>query len=183
MVTGYVLGIKEDSRIGVIQALWNYIKINGLQDKADRRKIKADDHLRPVRTYFRLRIVDTNRHQIFGGDAVAFQQLPELVNRYLMPPDPVILHYTINPTVPPPDRPSAWDIEVKMEDASLKNRMAVTIQASKDSIQDMSKIDDEVRFAFYIDVGCNETMFIHRSPSLLNLYTTHTRSGSFYKAS
>ena len=33
MVTGYVLGIKEDSRIGVIQALWNYIKINGLQDK------------------------------------------------------------------------------------------------------------------------------------------------------
>ncbi|KIM55127.1 hypothetical protein SCLCIDRAFT_30560 [Scleroderma citrinum Foug A] len=125
---GYVLGIKEDSRIGVIQALWNYIKINGLQDKVDRRKIKADDYLRPI----------------FGGDAVVFQQLPELVNRYLMPPEPVILHYTINPTVPPPDRPSAWDAEVKMEDASLKNRMAVTIQASKDSIQDMSKLDDEI---------------------------------------
>lgn len=65
-----------------------------------------------------------------------------------MPPEPVILHYTINPTVPPPDRPSAWDAEVKMEDASLKNRMAVTIQASKDSIQDMSKLDDEVTFSF-----------------------------------
>ncbi|KAF9236976.1 hypothetical protein BU15DRAFT_76343 [Melanogaster broomeanus] len=34
-----ILGIKEESRIGVIQALWNYIKINGLQDKVDRRKI------------------------------------------------------------------------------------------------------------------------------------------------
>jgi len=50
-IAGYVLGIKEDSRIGVIQALWNYIKINGLQDKVDRRKIKADDYLRPVRIY------------------------------------------------------------------------------------------------------------------------------------
>jgi len=65
-----------------------------------------------------------------------------------MPPEPVILHYTINPTVPPPDRPSAWDIEVKMEDTSLKNRMAVTLQASKDSIQDLSKLDDEVTFSF-----------------------------------
>ncbi|KAI6002430.1 SWI/SNF complex 60 kDa subunit [Pisolithus orientalis] len=105
---GNVLGIKEESRIGVIQTLWNYIKIHGLQDKVDRRRIKADDHLRPI----------------FGGDTVVFQQLPELVNRYLMPPDPVVLHYTINPMVPPPERPQAWDIE--------------------DSTQDLSKLDDEI---------------------------------------
>lgn len=48
-LSAYVLGIKEESRIGVIQSLWNYIKLNGLQDKADRRRIKADDYLRPVR--------------------------------------------------------------------------------------------------------------------------------------
>ncbi|KAI6143230.1 SWI/SNF complex 60 kDa subunit [Pisolithus tinctorius] len=125
---GNVLGIKEESRIGVIQTLWNYIKIHGLQDKVDRRRIKADDHLRPI----------------FGGDTVVFQQLPELVNRYLIPPDPVILHYTINPMVPPPERPQAWDIEVKMEDTSLKSRMAVMVQATKDSTQDLSKLDDEI---------------------------------------
>ncbi|KAM6493216.1 hypothetical protein JOM56_011350 [Amanita muscaria] len=28
-----VIGIKEESRIGVIQALWNYIKLQNLQDK------------------------------------------------------------------------------------------------------------------------------------------------------
>lgn len=44
-----VLGIKEDSRTGVIQALWNYIKIQGLQDKVDRRLVRADEKLRPVR--------------------------------------------------------------------------------------------------------------------------------------
>jgi hypothetical protein len=51
---GNVIGIKEDSRIGVIQALWNYIKIQGLQDKMDRRMIRADDQLRPVRSFFSL---------------------------------------------------------------------------------------------------------------------------------
>lgn len=45
----HVLGIKEESRIGVIQALWSYIKLNGLQDKVDRRRIRTDDYLRPVR--------------------------------------------------------------------------------------------------------------------------------------
>ena len=47
----YVLGIKEESRIGVIQTLWNYIKLHGLQDKVDRRRIRADDYLRPVREW------------------------------------------------------------------------------------------------------------------------------------
>ncbi|KAH7906936.1 BAR-domain-containing protein [Hygrophoropsis aurantiaca] len=125
---GNILGIKEDSRIGVIHTLWNYIKIHGLQDKVDRRRIRADDSLRPI----------------FGGDGIAFQQLPELVNRYLMPPDPIVLHYSINPGVAPPERPMAWDIEVKMEDTSLKSRMAAVIHTSKESAQDLAKLDDEI---------------------------------------
>ncbi|GLB44557.1 putative SWIB/MDM2 domain containing protein [Lyophyllum shimeji] len=125
---GAVLGIKEESRTGVIQALWNYIKIQGLQDKADRRLVRADDHLRPI----------------FGGDSIPFQKLPEVVNRYLAAPDPIVLHYTLNPTVPPPDRPSAWDVEIKMEDASLKSRMAVMVQQSKESAQTLAKLDEEI---------------------------------------
>lgn len=73
-----------------------------------------------------------------------FQQLPELVNRHLMPPDPIILYYTFNPGVPPPERPCAWDIEVKMEDTTVKNRMAAIVQSSKESTQDLNKLDDEV---------------------------------------
>lgn len=73
-----------------------------------------------------------------------FQQLPELVNRHLMPPDPVILYYAFNPGAPSLERPSAWDIEVKMEDTAVKNRMAVVVQSSKESTQDLSKLDDEV---------------------------------------
>ncbi|EIW74788.1 SWI/SNF complex 60 kDa subunit [Coniophora puteana RWD-64-598 SS2] len=125
---GNILGITEESRLGVIQTLWNYIKIHGLQDKTDRRRIRADEALKPI----------------FGGEGTTFYHLPELVNRYLMPPDPVVLYYTLDPTVPPPERPSAWDIELKAEDSNLKNRMAVSIQASKESTQDLSKLDDEI---------------------------------------
>ena len=47
-----ILGIKEDSRTGVIQALWNYIKAQNLQDKLDRRVVRADARLRQVRFPF-----------------------------------------------------------------------------------------------------------------------------------
>lgn len=43
-----LLCLKEDSRINVINALWNYIKINGLQDKVDRRTVRTNDELRAV---------------------------------------------------------------------------------------------------------------------------------------
>lgn len=43
-----VIGVKEESRVGVIQALWNYIKIQGLQDKTDRRMVHADEKLMQV---------------------------------------------------------------------------------------------------------------------------------------
>jgi len=125
---GTVLGIKEESRLGVVQTLWNYIKVQGLQDKVDRRLIRADDKLRPI----------------FGLEPVIFQKLPEIVNRYLAAPDPIVLHYNLNPAVPPPDRPSAWDVELKIEDSALKNRMAVTVNTSKESAQALLKLDEEI---------------------------------------
>ena len=51
-ISGNILGIKEETRIGVIQAVWNYIKLQDLQDKVDRRTVRPDAALRPVRPYF-----------------------------------------------------------------------------------------------------------------------------------
>lgn len=48
---GALLDIKEESRLNVINALWNYIKINNLQDKVDRRLVRLDDRLKAVRVY------------------------------------------------------------------------------------------------------------------------------------
>jgi hypothetical protein len=73
-----------------------------------------------------------------------FQHIPELVNRYLMPPDPVILHYIVDPAVAPPERPSAWDVETKTEDVAMKTRMTTMVQASKESAQELTKLDEDV---------------------------------------
>ena len=83
--------------------------------------------------------------KIFGGETLTFHQLPELVNRYLSAPDPIVLHYHIDPSVPPSDRYSAWDVEIKMEDASLKGRMSAMIHASKESSMALAKMDEEVQ--------------------------------------
>ncbi|KAK0197359.1 BAR-domain-containing protein [Armillaria mellea] len=125
---GDILGIKEESRVGVIQTLWNYIKLHGLQDKVDRRMVRADEKLAPI----------------FRAESIAFQKLPDVVNQYLSTPDPVILFYTIDPSVPPPDRPTAWDIEVKAEDVFLKNRMSVMLQTNRESAQNLVKLDEEI---------------------------------------
>jgi SWI/SNF-related matrix-associated actin-dependent regulator of chromatin subfamily D len=110
--------------------------------------VRADEFLRVVSIFSQYLfhpIVQVGFVQIFGGvDSIVFQQIPELVNRFLIPPDPVVLHYTVNPAVPPPDLPSAWDIEVKMEDVSLRGRMNVMIQNSKESAQELAKLDEEV---------------------------------------
>ncbi|KAL0571452.1 SWI/SNF and RSC complex subunit Ssr3 [Marasmius crinis-equi] len=124
---GELLGIKEESRLGTLQALWNYIKINGLQDKNDKRVVHANDPLR----------------QLFGGhDTVPFVKLPEFVARFLMPPEPILLHYTLDPSLPPPDRPTAWDVEVKIQENPSASRTA--IQPSKELLTQLTQIDDNL---------------------------------------
>ena len=84
--------------------------------------------------------------QVFGAESVFFQNLPEIINRFLTAPEPIVLQYTLNPTVPPPERPLAWDAEIKMEDTTLKNKMAVVVNPSKESVESLTKLDEEVCF-------------------------------------
>lgn len=86
--------------------------------------------------------------QLLGTETLYFPQLPEIVNRFLVPPDPIVLHYMINPASASPERPTAWDVEVKLEDLSLKHRMkGVTLDANQATLKTLGDIDDEVRRA------------------------------------
>ncbi len=73
--------------------------------------------------------------------------IPERVNHFLMKPDPIVLHYTLNPTIPPPDKPQAYDVEIKIDDTTLKTRMThVLLSMTPESAKELNKIDDEVCF-------------------------------------
>jgi chromatin remodeling complex protein RSC6 len=63
-----VVGSKAIPRTEVTKKLWAYIKKNGLQDKKNKRMIKADDALKPV----------------FNGKAqVNMFEMTKLVNKHL----------------------------------------------------------------------------------------------------
>jgi len=63
-----VVGAKPIPRTEVTKKLWAYIKKNGLQDKKNKRMIKADDMLKPV----------------FGGKAqVNMFEMTKLVSKHV----------------------------------------------------------------------------------------------------
>jgi DNA topoisomerase-3 len=62
-----VIGDAPVSRPKAVKKLWDYIKVRGLQDAADRRKINADDRLRPV----------------FGKDQVSMFEIAGIIGQHL----------------------------------------------------------------------------------------------------
>ncbi len=63
-----------------------------------------------------------------------------------MKSDPIVLHYTINPSMPPPEKPVAYDVEIKVDDTGLKSRMShVVLNMVPESAKELTKIDDEVQ--------------------------------------
>ncbi|KAI0342317.1 hypothetical protein BDW22DRAFT_1395179 [Trametopsis cervina] len=126
---GALLGIQEETRTGVIQALWNYIKLQDLQDKVDRRVIRLDAPLR----------------KIFQVEHFSFQGIPDRVNHFLTRADPIVLHYTLDPSQPPPEKAAAFDVEVRVEDTSLKSRMShVVMNMAPEAAKEITKLDDEI---------------------------------------
>ncbi|PAV15930.1 SWI SNF complex 60 kDa subunit [Pyrrhoderma noxium] len=125
---GSILDLKEEGRLGVITAFWNYVRINNLQDKVDRRTIRLDDKLKAL----------------FRQETLNFTQIPECVNLYLQPLDPIVLNYHIRPNELPPTTPQAWDVEVKVEDTSVKSRMnQVILNTSPETAREVAKSDEE----------------------------------------
>src|SRR6187551_408210 len=65
---GAVVGSKPLPRTEIIKKIWDYIKKNGLQDKANRRMINADDKLKVV----------------FGGkEQISMFELAKVVNNHV----------------------------------------------------------------------------------------------------
>ncbi|KAH9012860.1 SWI/SNF complex 60 kDa subunit [Lactarius deliciosus] len=142
---GNILGIKEESRTGIIQACGPISK-----QTICRIRLTVNEYtpmprcdLYVCNRFWRASAL-TSVPLRFGAEVVPFNFLPELVNRYLAPPNPVVVNYTVNPSIPPPERPTAWDIELKLEDVALKSKMqGVTLNPSRDTLRELTKLDDE----------------------------------------
>lgn len=127
-----ILDMKEDTRTGIVTALWHYIKANGLQDKVDRKIIRPDAKLRPI----------------VGVEQLTFHQLPELLNRCIKPMDPVIMHYTITVDPSSPTGMQVFDIQIPLDDFALKAKMsAIHSHSGGDLAKQVAAVDDEITIA------------------------------------
>ncbi|KAF9548603.1 SWI SNF, matrix associated, actin dependent regulator of chromatin, sub d, member 1 [Mortierella hygrophila] len=103
-----VLAIDVETRPGIMMALWQYIKFHQLQDPEDKRNINCDQKLATL----------------FGQPKISFPALPELIGRFLSPPDPIVLEYTVRVDKPYHLSSHCYDLDVELDDPTFKSKVS-----------------------------------------------------------
>jgi SWI/SNF-related matrix-associated actin-dependent regulator of chromatin subfamily D len=117
--------ILVNTRMSVSLAVWNYIKTNKLQDEDDRRMIITNEALKSV----------------VGLDRLTFSQLPSLLDRHLLPLEPIKLNYVLDmETLSTPEQPhmTIYDVEIEVDDP-FKNFMQKFTQSISSAEMTLSK--------------------------------------------
>ncbi|KAJ3223865.1 SWI SNF, matrix associated, actin dependent regulator of chromatin, sub d, member 3, partial [Clydaea vesicula] len=122
-----VLDIHTDTKSNCIMALWQYIKLNKLQDPDDRRYINCDDTLK----------------RVFNVQRFLFTQIPELLNMHILPPDPVVLEYIIKVDKEYHIGQYAYDVEVEVDDP-MKAKMTGLLNDIPGLNKELSNYDEKI---------------------------------------
>uniref|UniRef100_A0A672LZI0 SWI/SNF related BAF chromatin remodeling complex subunit D3 n=1 Tax=Sinocyclocheilus grahami TaxID=75366 RepID=A0A672LZI0_SINGR len=101
-----LLGIHTQTRSCIIQALWQYVKTNKLQDSHEKEYINCDK-------YFQ---------QIFDCPRLKFCEIPQRLTNLLLPPDPIVINHVISVDPNDQKKTACYDIDVEVDDP-LKSQM------------------------------------------------------------
>lgn len=121
-----LLGIHTQTRPVIINAIWQYIKRNKLQDPEEREFVVNDKYLK----------------EIFNIDRMKFCEIPQRLAIHLLSPDPIIINYIINPAKPDDKNPACFDIELELDD-SLRELMQ-NFLLSTASQQEIAALDAKI---------------------------------------
>ncbi|XP_007241245.1 SWI/SNF-related matrix-associated actin-dependent regulator of chromatin subfamily D member 3 isoform X2 [Astyanax mexicanus] len=131
-----LLGIHTQTRSCIIQALWQYVKTNKLQDSHEKEYINCDK-------YFQ---------QIFDCPRLKFCEIPQRLTNLLLPPDPIVINHVIRsrPSVPtsnsvdPNDhkKTACYDIDVEVDDP-LKTQMSGFLLSTANQ-QEIATLDNKI---------------------------------------
>jgi SWI/SNF-related matrix-associated actin-dependent regulator of chromatin subfamily D len=122
-----LLDIQVETRPGIITALWHYVRLHKLQDSDEKRLIQCDQSLQDV----------------FGVERIFFPKIPEMLNKFLEPVDPIVLEYrvrvdkAVHYAVP-------WDIEIEL-DNPMRSQMAAALKnLSATAAGSMTHLDEDL---------------------------------------
>ncbi|XP_075070439.1 SWI/SNF-related matrix-associated actin-dependent regulator of chromatin subfamily D member 3 isoform X5 [Mixophyes fleayi] len=121
-----LLGIHTQTRAVIIQALWQYIKTNKLQDCHDKEYISGDK-------YFQ---------QIFDCPRLKFSEIPQRLTNLLLPPDPIVINHIISVDPTDQKKTACYDIDVEVEDP-LKSQMSSFLLSTANQ-QEISALDNKI---------------------------------------
>uniref|UniRef100_A0A8C1JQY2 SWI/SNF related, matrix associated, actin dependent regulator of chromatin, subfamily d, member 3a n=1 Tax=Cyprinus carpio TaxID=7962 RepID=A0A8C1JQY2_CYPCA len=99
-----LLGIHTQTRSCIIQALWQYVKTNKLQDPHEKEYINCDK-------YFQ---------QIFDCPRLKFCEIPQRLTNLLLPPDPIVINHVISVDPNDQKKTACYDIDVEVDDPLKK---------------------------------------------------------------
>ncbi|XP_015681447.2 SWI/SNF-related matrix-associated actin-dependent regulator of chromatin subfamily D member 3 [Protobothrops mucrosquamatus] len=121
-----LLGIHTQTRSAIIQALWQYIKTNKLQDSHDKEYINCDK-------YFQ---------QIFDCSRLKFSEIPQRLTNLLLPPDPIVINHIISVDPNDQKKTACYDIDVEVEDP-LKGQMSSFLLSTANQ-QEITALDNKI---------------------------------------
>ncbi|XP_077480461.1 SWI/SNF-related matrix-associated actin-dependent regulator of chromatin subfamily D member 3b isoform X2 [Stigmatopora argus] len=121
-----LLGIHTQTRSCIIQALWQYVKSNKLQDSHDKEYINCDK-------YFQ---------QIFDCPRLKFSEIPQRLTNLLLPPDPIVINHVISVDPNDQKKTACYDIDVEVEDP-LKSQMSSFLLSTANQ-QEIATLDNKI---------------------------------------
>ncbi|XP_022369726.1 SWI/SNF-related matrix-associated actin-dependent regulator of chromatin subfamily D member 3 isoform X3 [Enhydra lutris kenyoni] len=121
-----LLGLHTQSRSAIVQALWQYVKTNRLQDSHDKEYINGDK-------YFQ---------QIFDCPRLKFSEIPQRLTALLLPPDPIVINHVISVDPSDQKKTACYDIDVEVEEP-LKGQMSSFLLSTANQ-QEISALDSKV---------------------------------------
>ncbi|ORE10749.1 Yip1-domain-containing protein [Rhizopus microsporus var. microsporus] len=119
-------GLKLATKSHIVSELWNYIKLHNCQDAKDKRIIHCDRKMQAI----------------FNATQLQFHEIPELIQRQVTQPDPIVLEYTIRVDKRFNMSSKAYDVDVEL-DSVLKQKMMNVVAASQVQ-KDILSLDDKI---------------------------------------
>lgn len=104
-----IVGASEESKPGVVVAVWQYIRYHQLQDVDEKRLVRCNQ---PLQT-------------LFKRDKVVLPQLLELLAPHMTPREPVTIEYTVKPGQQLNNRDVAFDVPIQVDHALRSELLAM----------------------------------------------------------
>jgi SWI/SNF-related matrix-associated actin-dependent regulator of chromatin subfamily D len=124
---GRILGMKDraETRARILMQIWQYIKVNKLQDPEDRKTVINNSTLK----------------DIFGCDRMQFSQIPQLLTEHISPPEPYEIDFRIKLSGTPTLSERVFDIQIQLDDPASINSTSATLDSTA---KEIDQLDEQI---------------------------------------